>query len=127
MFNFLLDKVGEPYITRYVNHVSSAANSRRAQHAIVPDLHTRNSPAGRQRVYDSGAHCTVEVFFKVKTYTACNRRYNKNNRIAKPPDHRANEIMSKYSNKFKKLDRVFTEEVAGNGETGITGPFQTSQ
>ena len=35
--------------------------------------------------------------------------------------------MSDYSNKFKKLDRVFAEEVVGNGETGTTGPFQMAQ
>ena len=35
--------------------------------------------------------------------------------------------MSKYSNKFKKLVIVFAEEVVGNGETGVTGPFQLAQ
>ena len=46
-FNFLLSEVEDPYITQYVNHVSSATNSRRVQHAIVPDLHACNFPAGR--------------------------------------------------------------------------------
>lgn len=48
--NFLLDKVGEPYITSYVNHVSSTPNTRRAPHAIVPDLLAHNFPTGRQQV-----------------------------------------------------------------------------
>ena len=53
--NFLLDKIGEPYITRYVNHVSSFPNARRAQWSIVPDIHAHNFPAGRQTINDSGA------------------------------------------------------------------------
>ena len=42
--NFLLDKIGEPYITRYVNHVSSYPNTRRAPYLIVPDIYAHNSP-----------------------------------------------------------------------------------
>ena len=58
---------------------------------------------------DSGAyhHHTVEAFFEIKTYTACNIRYNKKNRITKPPDHRARKIISDHTEKFKKLDKVF--------------------
>ena len=65
--NSIIDKVRELYITQYVNHISLAANSRRAQHAIVPDLHARNFLAGIQRVDDSGAHQTSEAFFEMKT------------------------------------------------------------
>ena len=75
----------------------------------------------------SGVHRIAKVFFKVKIHMACNSRYNKNNRMTKNPDHRAKRIISKYNNKFKKLDRVFAEEVVGNRETGVTGPFQTAQ
>ena len=125
--NFLLDKVGDPYITQYVHHVSSAANSRLAQYVIVPGLHVRNFPADRQQVDDNRAHHIEEAFFKANTHTACNSRYNKNNRTTKTPDYRAKEILSQYSNKFKKLDRVFVEEVVGNGETSITEPFQMAQ
>lgn len=125
--NFILDKVSDPFITRYVNHVSSAPNSRRAQHAIVPDLHARNFPAGRQRVNDSGATSTAEAIFEVKTYTACTTRYNHNNTTTKPPDRRAREVTNEYSRKFKKLDTVFAEEVVGSGENGTTGPFETAQ
>ena len=67
----------------------------------MPDLHTHNFPAGRQRVDNSGAHHTTEAFFEVETYMACNNRYNKKNRITKNPDRRAKRIMSKYNNKFK--------------------------
>ena len=81
--NFLLDKVGDPYITRYDNHISSAANSRSSQHASMPDLYPRNFPAGRQRVDDSRTHRTTEALFEVKTHRACNSCYNKNNRITK--------------------------------------------
>ena len=93
----------------------------------MPDLHVHNFPAGRQRVDNSGAHCTAEAFFEVKTYTVCNSRCSKNNRIMKPPDRRAKEILSKYNNKFRKLDRAFEEDVVGNGETDVMWPFQTAQ
>ena len=42
--NFLLDKIGEPYITRYVNHISDYPNARRAPWSIVPDIHAHNFP-----------------------------------------------------------------------------------
>ena len=52
--NFLLlDKIGEPYITRYVNHFSSYPNARRAPYLIVPDIHAHNSPTERQSVNDN--------------------------------------------------------------------------
>ena len=82
--NFLLDKVGEPYITSYVNHVSSTPNARRAPHAIVPDLLAHNFPTGKQQVNDSGASSSGEAFFEIKTYTACNSRYKHNNTRLKP-------------------------------------------
>jgi len=53
--NFLLNKVGEPYITGYINHVTSHPSARKAPFAIVPDLHARNYPTGRQRVNNRGA------------------------------------------------------------------------
>ena len=47
-------------------------------------------------------------------------------RMIKPPDRRAKEIIRACNNKYKKLDKVFAEEVVGNGENGVTGPFQTA-
>ena len=40
--NFLLDKVGDPCIAQYVNHVTASPSARKAPYAIVPDLHARN-------------------------------------------------------------------------------------
>ena len=37
--NFLLDKVGDPYIINYVNHVTAHPNAHNAPFLIVPDLH----------------------------------------------------------------------------------------
>ena len=36
--NILMDKVGNPWITWYINHVSSRPSARNAPYAIVPDL-----------------------------------------------------------------------------------------
>ena len=67
--NFLLDNIGEPHITSYVNHVSAHPNARKAPHAIVPDIHAFNYPTGKQRVNASGATLSVEAFCEVKTFT----------------------------------------------------------
>ena len=65
--NFILDKVGDPFITAYVNHVSSHPNARKAPRSIVPDLHTRNFPVGGQRFNDSNTTSSAEAFFEVRT------------------------------------------------------------
>ena len=98
--NFLLDKVGEPYITNYVDHVANHPSARNAPFAIVPDLHARNYPTGRQRVNDSGATMSVEALFEVKTYTACPTRYKENNATTGPAEQRATLISQEYSRKF---------------------------
>ena len=74
--NILLDKVGEPYITSYIKHVSNRLTARKAPYAIVPDIHSFNLPIGRQRVNDSQNTSAAEAFFEIKTYTACSSRYN---------------------------------------------------
>ena len=84
--NFLLGKVGEPHITSYVNHVAREANVRKAVHAIVTDIHARNFTVRRQTVNNSGAISTAEAFFEMKTYTACQSRYETNNQTH-PEDH----------------------------------------
>jgi hypothetical protein len=71
VINFLVNKIGHPYITPYVNHVSSHPNAQNAPHAIVPDIHAFNFPTGGQQVNDSGATSAAEAFFKIKTFTAC--------------------------------------------------------
>ena len=48
--NFLLDKIGDPYISRYVHHISTLANTRKQKtFAIVPDMHTVNFLLGGSR------------------------------------------------------------------------------
>ena len=48
--NFLLGKVGEPHIILCVNHMARQNNhNRRAEHTIIPDIHTMNFPAGKYR------------------------------------------------------------------------------
>lgn len=43
--NFLIDKVGEPYITSYVNHVSAVPDARNAPFAICQSyLHITSLP-----------------------------------------------------------------------------------
>ena len=125
--NFLLGKVGEPYITRYINHVSSVPNSRKAPHAIVPDIHAFNWPTGSQRFNDSGVSSAAEAFFEVKTFSGCKSRYKQNNSTIKPADRRAREVTREYPRKFKKLDELFAAEVVGDGTGDAVGPFEAAQ
>ena len=125
--NFLLDKVGEPYITAYVNHLSDGPNARNALHNIIPDILARNFPTGRQRINDSGATSSAEAFFEVKTYTACPSRYKHNNSTKTPAERRAGEIEKNYVRKFKNLDKKFAADVVGDGNNDIVGPFEAAQ
>ena len=63
----------------------------------------------------------------MKTFTACNTRYKHNNLSTKPADRRARVVTNEYRNKFIKLDKKFAPEVVGDGNDGVTGPFEASQ
>ena len=69
---FLLGRVDEPHITPCINHVARQNNgNRRAQHAIIPNIHALNFPADKQRLNNSGSNREAEEIFEVKTFTAC--------------------------------------------------------
>ena len=125
--NFLLGKVGEPHINAYINHVARGEGGRRAMHAIIPDAHATNFPAGKQTVNDSGAKRDAEAFFEIKTMTACKSRYGHNNNRMDPVDRRAKLVVQSYSRKFKKLDKKFAADVVGDGNSGTVGPFEAAQ
>jgi hypothetical protein len=128
--NFLTDKVGGPYINRYINHVSQSDIPSKAPGAIVPDIHAWNYPTGSQRINDSGACITAEAIFEMKTMTACNSRYNftNNDRIS-PADRRANAIRVEYKGKFRKLDQKFAQDFIGPRDSNgnFDGPFSLAQ
>ena len=85
--NFLLGKVGEPFIGDYINIITSQpGNPRHARHAVVPDIHATNYPTGRQVVNDSGATRSANAIFEVKTFTFCPTRYNHNSQNINPAD-----------------------------------------
>ena len=48
--NFLLGKVGDPYITRHVNALAGTTRSDHAKFAIIPDLHAINFPWGNNKL-----------------------------------------------------------------------------
>ncbi len=87
--NFLVNKIGHPYIMSYVNHVSSHPNAQKAPHVIAPVIHAFNFPTGGQQVNDSGAKSAAEAFFEIKTFTACKSQYNHNNTNLRPVDKHA--------------------------------------
>ena len=90
--NFVLGKVGQPFIGDYVHNITSQpGNPRHARHAIVPDIQATNYPSGGQVVTDSGATRSADAIFEVKTFTSCNTRYNHNNRNINPANRHARE------------------------------------
>jgi len=126
--NFLIDKVPQPYIGDYVNHVTQLpGHPRNARDAIVPDIHARNFPIERQPINDSGATRSADAIFEVKTFTICKSRYNHNNTLVNPANRRAKEVVQEYNSKFKRLDALFASDIVGDGTNSIVGPFQTAQ
>ena len=123
--NFLMDKVGKPFALAYVNHLARYDRARMAPHAIVPDLHAFNFPAGKT-VNDSCASSTAEAFFEVKTMTACPTRYKHNNEFVAPADRRARAVTGEYARKFKKLDEIYARAAVGENGEGV-GPFEAAQ
>ena len=77
--NFLLDKVRDPYMTFYMNHIARQTHARRATHDIVPDIHAWNFPSGRQMSNDIGIISVAEDISEMETYTACRSRYTHSN------------------------------------------------
>jgi hypothetical protein len=69
--NFLVDKIGHPYITSYINHVSNHPNAQKAPHAIIPHIHAFNFSTGGQQVHDCGVTSAAEALFEIKTFTGC--------------------------------------------------------
>ena len=112
--NFLLGKVDEPWITQYVNHVTSHLSARNAPFAIVPDLHAINYPAGKQHFNDSRATSSAEAIFEVKTFLPCNSRYDHNNQHVNPADRRDKQVSQDYRSKSRKIDRKFAADVVGD-------------
>ena len=61
---FILENIGDPYISAYVIYVSSHRETRKAPYPIVPDLYAHNFPTGRQRINDSGTTSPTKAFLK---------------------------------------------------------------
>ena len=120
--NFLLGKVGDPHITSYVNHVARKNNvNRKAQHAIVPDIHEMIFPAGKQSITDSGASRVAEAIFEVKTFKTFKSSYRHNNTKTVSVNRRTRMIVSSYSKKSKTLDVKCAADVVGDGKRGHQG------
>ena len=64
--NFIFDKVEDPYITVYVNHVSSHPFAMKAPQYTPPYLHAYNFPTDRQRINDSSVTSSDKAFFEVE-------------------------------------------------------------
>jgi hypothetical protein len=126
--NFLINKVGQPYIGDYVNYfISHPGHPKNVQDAIVPNLHATNYLTGSQIVNNSRASRSAEAIFEIKTFTICKTQINRDNRLVNPEDCQAKEVVNKYNLKFKKPEILFALDIVGDGSNGIIGPFQTAQ
>ena len=52
--NFIMDKVGEPRISSYINHIAAHSSAKKAKLAIIPDLHDLNFLVDKKTINDSG-------------------------------------------------------------------------
>jgi hypothetical protein len=121
--NFLINKVGQPYIGDYTNHLTSQPDHpKNVQDAIVPNLHATNYPTGSQIINDSRASRSAEVIFEIKTFTICKTRYDHDNRLVNLADCSAKEVANKYNLKFKKSDILFASGIV-DGRNDIIRPF----
>ena len=68
--NFMLGKVRDPYMTRYINAMAKSTNRTCAKFAVIPDIHAINYPQGMHRANDSGATMNAKAVFEVKIYSA---------------------------------------------------------
>ena len=123
--NFLINKVDEPYITPYINHIAGYPRAQQAPLAIFPNLHVFNFPGGQQTVNNSGTMSAAEAIFKVKTITACKLRYQHSNATTAPVDKRACNVTKQYTRKLKKLDQQYAAELVGEGGI-LLGPFKAA-
>ena len=94
---------------------------------IVPDLHTMNFSAGKQRINDRGSNREAAAICEVKLCTARKSRYMHVNTNTMPVDRRTRIIDNSYSRKVKTLDVTFAANVVGDRNGGIKGPFKTVQ
>ena len=118
--NFLLDKVGEPFTTRYINVLAKSPNKKSAKFAVIPDLHAINFPRRKQRMNDGGAAMSAEAVFEVKTYSANVPSYSIGDHAITPASRRAITILKEYKSKLKKLDKKFAPKVVGDGTEELT-------
>ena len=124
--NFLVNKVGDLYVSAYINHLVCYDRVQMAPHAIVPDFHTVNLPAGRQIVDSSGLSLSAEAIFEVKTMMVCKSCYKYNTTIIMPINRHARKVCNEYLCKFKRLDRIYAPETVGANGAGM-GPFEAAQ
>ena len=91
---------------------------------MVPDIIPYNYPSS-DRPRRAGRNCsTAPAIFEMKTIAACPTRYNFAR--TKAVESRATAIRSEYVRKVKRIDQIFAPNVVGNGNDGISGPFQNA-
>jgi hypothetical protein len=103
--NYLFDKLPEPFLSKYINHIVQHPNQQNAPHSIIPDIHAYkyNFPSDQQNVNDSGASQTDEALFEVKTIQACPTQYNHEN-VHKTAVERRTHVNQESHRAFKQLD-----------------------
>ena len=116
----------------HIDQYSTAINRERGdkrsgsdrRQRMVPDIIAYNYPSS-DRPRRAGRICsTAPAIFEMKTIAACPTRYNFAR--TKAVVSRATGIRSEYVRKVKRIDQIFAPSVVGNGNDGISGPFQNA-
>ena len=91
---------------------------------MVPDIIAYNWPSS-DRPRRAGRNCsTAPAIFEMKTISACPTRYDRAR--TKAVESRATGIRSEYVRKVKRIDQVFAPGVVGDGNDGVSGPFENA-
>jgi hypothetical protein len=125
--NFLVDKIGHPLITFYVNHVSSHPIAQKAPYAIVPDIHAFNFQQEGSKLMTVGPCLLLTRSLKSK-----HSQHTKADMTAATP------ILGQWINMRTKssylviknsrsLDCLFAADVVGDGTSEVVGPFEAAK
>lgn len=72
-----------------------------------------------------GTYLIGEIFCEIKTMQPNKTNYGYNNNSTnKPANRRADKVLSRYRNKFKKLDKEYAPDVVGDGSSNILDPLK---
>eukprot|EP00956_Cyclotella_meneghiniana_P018561 scaffold30993_cov50-Cyclotella_meneghiniana.AAC.5 len=126
--NFLLGKVGEPYIGDYINHVSQYPNPMTAKHAILPDIHAIDYPTGRTVELSQQLKPSLKLSPSLPSLPAIHSTTSTELQLIQLFEG-LNQLLLTTSQDFRTstLDKHCAPDVVGDDNGGIIGAFESAQ